>query len=154
MHIDIITLQETWLDMYNDLSLFQLDGFEMVHLDKRISNHGGLIIYINKENYSYTTLDIIPQSDVFEGLFIEIRDKQYMSHKYIIGNIYRPPHDSIIELDTFINEFTQITTTFQSLNVKTYLCADFNIDLLKLNTNCRSNIFFENVTQSVFFPQR
>jgi len=151
-HIDVITLQETWFDDNVDISYFELDNFDVISLDRRISKHGGLLIYINKQ-YSHKTLDLIPQSDVFEGLFLEIQDKQCASHKYIIGNLYRPPHNVISELDTFIDEFTMITNTFQSLHLKTYLCADFNIDLLKLNTNHKSNLFYENVTQSGFFPK-
>ena len=151
-HIDVITLQETWFNNKVDTSYFEFDDFEMISLNRRISKHGGLLIYVNKQ-YSHKELDLIPQSEVFEGLFLELRDKQCTSHKYIIGNLYRPPHSVISDLDTFIDEFTMITNTFQSLNLKTYLCADFNIDLLKLNTNHKSNLFYENITQSGFFPK-
>ena len=138
--IDVITLQETWFDDLVDLGTFYIEDFELISANKRISKHGGLAIYVNKR-YTHIELNLIPDSEVFESLFIEIHDKQYATHKYIIGNIYRPPHNSIDKLDTFIDEFTHITNTFQSLNKKTYLCADFNIDLLKLKTNHRSNIF-------------
>ena len=150
--IDVITLQETWFDDLVDIGTFYIEDFELISANKRISKHGGLAIYVNKR-YTHIELNLIPDSEVFESLFLEIHDKQYVSHKYIIGNIYRPPHNSIDKLDTFIDEFAHITNTFQSLNKKTYLCADFNIDLLKLKTNHRSNVFYENVTQSGFFPK-
>ena len=33
-----------------------------------------------------------------------------------------------------------------------FLCGDYNIDLLKINTNASFNLFYENVISSSFIP--
>ena len=81
--IDVITLQETWFDDKTNLSLYHLEGFDLINIPRRLSKHGGLIIYV-KNTFSYSLLDLIPESDVFEGVFITIQNKQNPSVKYII----------------------------------------------------------------------
>ena len=66
-----------------------MEGFDLINIPRRLSKHGGLIIYVNN-TFSYSLLDLIPESDVFEGVFITIQNKQNPSVKYIIGDIYRP----------------------------------------------------------------
>ena len=36
--------------------------------------------------------------------------------KYVIGTVYRPPHDMVSKLDQFINDFNLILQTFGELN--------------------------------------
>ena len=85
--IDVITLQETWFDDKTNLSLYHLEGFDLINISRRLSKHGGLIIYV-KNTFSYSLLHLIPESDVFEAVFITIQNKQNPSVKYIIGDIY------------------------------------------------------------------
>ena len=45
--IDIITLQETWIDHENSLLPFQLESFDLINIPRKLSKHGGLIIMSN-----------------------------------------------------------------------------------------------------------
>ena len=71
--------------------------------------------------------------------------------KYIIGNIYRRPSSTLDELAQFTDEFTIVTQNMQELHIKAYLCDDYNINLLKINSSLHYNRFFENITTLRFF---
>ena len=129
-----------------------MEGFDLINIPRRLSKHGGLIIYV-KNTFSYSLLDLIPESDVFEGVLITIQNKQNPSVKYIIGGIYRPPHDKVSELEQFIDEFNLITQTFEELNYRAYLCGDYNIDLLQIDNSDKINLLYQNLTMSGFFPK-
>ena len=77
----------------------------------------------------------------------------YTSQKYIIGNIYRLPLYDSDNLTSFTNEYKDILNTLRNRSKSVYLCGDFNIDLLKLNSNNNYNMFFDNVISSGFVPK-
>ena len=43
--IDVITLQETWIDHETSVLPFQLEGFDLMNFPRKLSKHGGLIIH-------------------------------------------------------------------------------------------------------------
>ena len=65
-----------------------------------------------KNNLSYSILDLIPESEVFEGLFIKIQNK------------HNP-----------IDEFNLILQTFEELSYRAYIWGDYNIDLLQIENS-------------------
>ena len=53
---DIICLSETWLNASDNLDLFQLFGYKMVHRYPTNKKGGGVAIYISN-NFNYKVLD-------------------------------------------------------------------------------------------------
>ena len=53
--ISIICLQETWGHEDVDMSFYNLPNYSMVYENRRLSAHGGLLIYI-RNDFSYTKL--------------------------------------------------------------------------------------------------
>ena len=84
-------------------------------------------------------------SKLFESLFIEIWKKYSHHKKYVIGNIYRLPVYVADDLNLFINEFTDLLIVLRARSKSVILCEDYNVDLLKINTNDNFNLFYENV---------
>ena len=84
-----------------------------------------------------------------------IFNKCIQTLKKIIGDIYRPPHDKVSELEEFIDEFSLITQKFEELNYRAYmyLCGDYNIYLLQIDNFDKINLFYQNLTTSGFFPK-
>jgi len=71
---------------------------------------------------------------IFESIFIELILKN--NTKIIIGSVYRPntPHPNLSSTDQFSNFLDILSNTSNSLNdlnVSTYICGDFNLDVLK-----------------------
>ena len=117
--------------------------------------HGGLITYIH-DDFTFKELnDMLPisgTSTLFESLFIKIWEKNSHHQKYVIGNIYRLPVYVADDLNLFINEFTDLLIVLRARSKSVYLCGDYNIDLIKINTNDNFNLFYENVISSSFIP--
>ena len=128
-----ICLQETWLDNNADLSLLLYFFFFCISKGKQCSAHGGLIIYLHKQ-FDYTLKDIPNNSDIWEGLFIDISYNN--NDKFItLANIYKPPkqNNNNTNIETFINEFAPFIQLLSNSRSNTIIAGDFNIDLLKIN---------------------
>ena len=73
--ISIICLQEIWGHENVDMSFYNLPNYSMVYENRRLSAHGGLLIYIHN-HFSYIKLNlenrITKTSNVFESLVIEV----------------------------------------------------------------------------------
>ena len=73
--------------------------------------------------------------------------------KYVIGNIYRLPSYISNDVKSFINEFKALLNSVSIRSKSVYLCGDYNIDLLKINTVEDYSSFFDNVIASSFVPK-
>ena len=74
-------------------------------------------------------------------------------HKIVIGNIYRPPRNLLESFKTFYNELEPILQKLNSNTPEIIITGDFNIDLLKANTNATFSDFFDLVTTHNFIPK-
>lgn len=149
----IMALQETWLSNNHDVSLFQLDGYNLLYRPCSSSTHGGVAIYL-RGNIEYKVLSISSNSNIWDGLFVEIIiNNENVNRKVIIANIYRPPRETIENYETFVNEIENII----SINLNSYkeivITGDFNIDLLKVGNSTSVNNFFETMISCGFIPK-
>lgn len=71
--INLICLQETWISDKSVVSLFQIEGYELVSQETICTSHGGLAFYINTK-HKYKLLPIYNRSDIWEGFFVEITE--------------------------------------------------------------------------------
>ena len=86
----------------------------------------------------------------WEQLTVEILHNAQNAKKIIISNIYRPPERYVVELDLFISEFSHFIDSLRGLNRSSFICGDFNINLLDINSNEHVNEYFESMFQRVF----
>ena len=63
-----ICIQEAWLKQGQDISLFQVSGYNLINQPKVCSEHGELIAY-SKREYTHNVRD---SYDIWEGLFIDV----------------------------------------------------------------------------------
>ena len=148
-----ICLQETWLTSDADTSLLQIDGYSLISRGRSCSAHGGVAIYLNNR-FNYRILNIQDNSDVWDGLFIEVAGNDNLHNKkIIIGCIYRPPRDNMNNYKSFIDDMNIILSGFQNNNSEVIIAGDFNIDLLKLNDKSIVNEYFETFVSNGFIPK-
>ena len=150
--ISCIVLQETWCDSLVDMPFFSLPNYNMVSKPTRISAHGGLIIYIH-DRFQYKQIDIIDDSPYFENICIEVWNKYAHFDKFLICDIYKPPSGTTEHLVDFTNKFTQWAAAINEKSKKSYLCGDFNINLLQIQTNQHFNQFYDSLTSTGFIPK-
>ena len=108
LYFGAICLQETWLASDADLSLLKLPGYNIIHQGTKCTKHGGLIIYL-REMYSFKLRNMRNDSDIWEGLFIDVMGHN-LRKPLTIGNIYRPPHDnnSYHNISKFLLELSSV----------------------------------------------
>ena len=153
--LSVITLQETHFTSEIDVNYFQLPGYTMVNDFARLNKCGGIAIYIYS-SFSLKRLDaskFMPNSTVYESIFLEIYSNSCKHRKYIIGNIYRRPSQLVVDLTQFIDEFSETLAKIYDTCKQSYIIGDYNIDLLQLHRNIYYNTFYENVTDQGFFPK-
>ena len=148
---DVICLQETWLSDDSDITLYQIQGYNLISQGKICSEHGGLAIYVSTKLYFYV-INMNINSQIWEGQFIEISNME--TYKLIIiGNVYRPPNNTNDIYQTFTNEFSPILKNLQNKNCEVIIAGDYNIDLLKINDNPTFGNYFNSLVAQSFFPQ-
>ena len=103
--LQVLCLQESWFSSETDLSPYIMPGYHMISTGHYASNHGGLVIYLNKK-WEYKIIADGTDSKLWERQIIEIfNPNKAQRQKIVIGNIYRPPYNLRDTLNTFMGEF-------------------------------------------------
>ena len=153
LHLDAICLQETWLSEFDDLSLVKIPGYNMIDCPRACSKHGGLIIYL-KTDFSYKIDDVVRDSNLWDGLFIEVYGGNLVSN-IKLGNIYRPPkHNNNNEtIANFLDEIRPYIYKLAKANLNSIITGDLNLDLLKIEEREKIQSYFDLFVTQGFFPQ-
>ena len=75
------------------------------------------------------------------------------SQKYLLCSVYRKPGEIVDKMNAFLAEFSAFLQRVKNLDKLSYICGDYNIDLLKVKINPRFGEFFDHVNSSGFFPK-
>ena len=92
IHFPVICIQESWISDETMLQLLHLNGYNAFHVNATSSKHGGVVTYVDN-SYDVTIKAQVNNSDIWDGLFIEIKHEN-MKNSIIVGNIYKPPKDN------------------------------------------------------------
>ena len=107
---------------------------------------GGVCIYVtNKVKYK-TRKDLFIANSNYESCFIEIERKN--AKNILVGVVYRA-HTS---KDDFTIDIDEIFDKINSENKITYVMGDFNIDLLKDDTDRRIHDYIDLIYSYSFIP--
>ena len=136
----MICQQETWTSKKDDVSLFHLPNYKLFHTGKSCSSHGGLFMcmYVH-ERFKATQFYMAFTSTTWEGQCVKITQSQPYAKQHIIGNIYRPPFEGSDDFNLFLQEFNDFVNINSSYSHSSYICGDFNINLLKISTKPHYN---------------
>ena len=123
--LDVLAIQETKLDMFNNNSDFYICGYELVRRDRLSDGGGGICFYIKSTiNFSVRTdLNI----DELENLCIEIRKPN--SKPFIVVNWYRPPNSPMV----LFSHLEDLVARFDLTNLEFFLLGDMNADMASTN---------------------
>ena len=72
---------------------------------------------------------------------------------YIIGNVYRLPLYISDDVISFTIQYSDLLNIIRARSKFFYVCGDYNIDLLRINSNNEYCSFYENVLSSSFAPK-
>ena len=117
----------------DDMSIFNIDGYDRISQGKSCGNKGGLAIYIDNR-FDYEIIMNLNMYKQWEGLVIKVKGDT-LTNPFIICNVYRPPRSTIPVLKEFLNELTPVMNSLDMPNHNVILAGDFNINILKVNEN-------------------
>ena len=115
-NVDVMCIQETWLNRLISDNVINVPGYSVVRLDRpNQSGYGGVAMYV-RETLNFVQL--LLGTDESESLWIRITTK---SGNVILANIYRPPKN---------NENAFLSNLERNIaNLSNYiLVGDFNIN--------------------------
>ena len=151
IEFDVIAISETKI-IKNQAPTYdiKLPGYEEYGTPTE-SSKGGVILYI-KNN-----IEVKPRKDLeakmyeagqLESVFVEILNEKKKNEIY--GCIYRHPTMDV----KYFNEkyFNEVISKITDEKKVCYLAGDFNIDLLKSETNSDTKDFFDSLTSNLFVP--
>ena len=106
------------------------------------SSKGGVCLYVNKDFDTIERIDLKVQNDLFEAVWIEIKNKD--SKNIVCGCVYRHPR---VEVDSFFNYMDSTLKKISDEEKEVYICGDFNINLLRLDRD-KTPLIFSNLMNS------
>jgi len=132
-------------------SHFALPGYSLISKPRRKHKRGGGVGLYVSNDLTYSVLDNIDDSlcDVCECCAIEIINSQ--SPNIIILSLYKPPEIDIGLFDIIFSKFLK-DFTGNNNNKKQIISADWNIDLLKANSDSKVDRFLNNMLSFGFLP--
>ena len=125
----------------------------MTFLPKSCCAHGGLIIYVHKQFECRVMTEVVVQSSGWEYVCVKVSHRKPQSKIYVLRNIYRKPNEIVDDLDTFTIELSSLLYKIKNLKHSSYVCGDFNIDLLKVKENRHYCKYFDEIIAHGLFPK-
>ena len=142
----IILITETWLD--NDPpNSYALDNYSFEATSKTGFRGKGAAIYIHSSLVYLRRSDLESNIEQFQSVFIEINNIQ--NRNILLGTVYRSPSFPTIE---FTNYLEQILDKINHEHKLCLLGGDFNIDILKHDSDKGCSSFINLLSSLGFFP--
>ena len=143
--MDVIAITETSEQDENSfLNNVSFDGYNLFHTPTS-SSKGGTALYVNNSFDAFERNEFKIQCNEFEAVWIEIKNKK--SKNIVCGCVYRHPRDDNENMNDFMKYMESTLKSISKENKEIYVCGDFNIDLLKLDSKTNHMAFY-NLMQS------
>ena len=124
------------------MALYDLANYKLINQFRaECSYHRGFMTYIHDRFDVSSPIKISESVSGWEYVCVDVSQSIPYPKKIIISNIYRPPCEIIETFTTFLTEYDLFLNRLSRMKHATYICADFNIDLLKLYTKQHYNMF-------------
>lgn len=124
-NLDFACLTETWLKEYIQDSVVAINGYNLIRLDRRSNDHGGVCMYI-KNATKYSVLhDLL--DPVLEVLWVKLQPTRLPRgfSTIVVGVLYHPPRaDNASMLNYLIEKLTLIESQYANCGV--IILGDFN----------------------------
>ena len=138
------------ININDSTSGLNLQNYKILYkLGNRVGHgHCGPLIYIhNQFNVTDITDTVTVEHTAWDYMFLEISHQKPNSKKYLISNIYRLPNEIVQGVNIFTNEFSTYLSLIKNRKRSSFICGDFNINLLLLDAKQHYNNFYDCVTE-------
>ena len=142
----LIAFSETWLSDKNSLpSLNSIEGYQIVDCKRNFKRGGGVALYISDDLNFKIRNDLINSED-YESIFVEIVSQPKNT---LVGVIYRAPDKCP---QPFINNLSTTINLIDREKLPSFICGDFNINLLNTSSHRETNDFLNIMYSSSHYP--
>lgn len=131
---DAFACAETKLKTSHTNSMFEIDGYNFIRLDRTQNNGGGTCMFINRAHKYHEVKFDVAFPEFVEVIPIKIYPK--FRKPFLIISVYKPPY---VNYNTFLSSLDSLLFHVNQLNVTYFLLGDFNINLLS-NDNDASDL--------------
>ena len=138
IQISLFNFQETWFNVNDNISIHNIAGYKW-YVRSRQNRMGGGVGTLIKSEYNVKELfeKLTYNQDIIESICLKC---SYKKTKFITLNVYRPPNQSVDQLEKFFDILSTILDKLADYDIPLYVTGDFNLDILKsedLNSNPR-----------------
>jgi hypothetical protein len=146
-NFSVLAFSESWFNDKTPTNLLNIDGYRLISSDRFGKKGGGVALYVSTDLHFKLRTDLqLPASQEYESLFIEIETEP---KNIIIGVLYRPPDSNT---HPFIENLSATTEQISKENLPTFICGDFNINLLNTSSHCDTSDFLDSFFSSSMYP--
>ena len=136
-----------------DIEHPKLDGYSMITqpYTEKCSKKGWLVSYVSN-NISIVNYKTFNTFTTWEGISLDIIDNS--GKQITICNVYRPPkyNNNHAAIESFIKDVSPIIRNINSSSMNLILTGDFNIALLKRNSNQSFPEFYDTLAEFYLLP--
>ncbi|MCH2406285.1 MAG: hypothetical protein MK200_08855, partial [Nitrosopumilus sp.] len=146
---DVICISETSLTSDETIpENSQLNTHKKTFTTNTETSKGGVAIFTKNEHDAFERDDLKVKTKEYEAVWIEINNKG--KKNTIVGCMYRHPHaNNIDDFSTYVNK---CLTRLNKESKEVYIAGDFNIDLLKYESNAKYREFYNLMTSNGYLP--
>ena len=146
--MDVIAITET--SEHNDQSFISnvdIEGFSPPFSTPSLSRKGGAALYVRNIYNVFERNDLKVKNPDFEGVWTEIKNDS--SKNVVCGCVYRHPRKNPEE---FFQYLDLTLSKISKENKEIYICGDFNLNLLKSDSDSNCSNFYNLLNSSGFLP--
>lgn len=145
-HFDIYGFSETWFGSDDDASLVDIGDYSVENCIREGRTGGGVTLFINNTINYRIRHDLSLDCQHCDSLFIETSNNSITT---IIGIVYKPEY---VVFADFISQLTNVLSTISNEKKSCYIMGDFNLDLLKHDSNSKILDFLNTFYSHDFIP--
>ena len=140
--VDVAFVCETWLNPFSPN--VDIEGYQLIHMDRRDRRGGGVGIYINKKLRRINVIDVTCESAECCGVELTFGSKQL-----VLISMYRPPNSMIAN---FNKSFRKMVDSYRKKNKHVIIGTDHNLDFLKADNHAHTQQFIEQTLDAKLLP--
>ena len=148
-----LNFSETWLKADEegtvDMAQYTLNGYQSFAAPAVCSSHGGVVTYV--KDYLEVEVKQIFGSRFWDAIFLLVKGEGIKP--FILCNVYRSPKNDNNSIQSFLDEFSPIISSYCRKYKNIVVCGDLNLDLIKVNRSEKIADFLQLMLSNGLCPK-
>ena len=141
--VHVIAVCETFVTKLN-FSLMDLENYRSIHKCRSDKMGGGVSLFLHDRIKQFKPIDC-PFTESFESVAVEFN---YLNNNICVSEVYRPPNSDDLQFMSGMKTLVDKVNNYD----KSFVCGDFNYDLLKSHLHSKTGEMLSFFLDSQFAP--